>query len=377
VSDLETARELFQKAGLAFPTIPDVLAERLKNQGEWLFSTRVEKMWPYILQEYVDEAEKGHTDDYALLAHSGYGANSYAIQYYLVFGSLHMFLHLGWGGVYGDTKADEAKIRDCFLLADEIAKVVQITNRIRTGESITIVVSDFYGSYWTVPGQSNQKETRSDTIGLLAIFNAVLDWLKSPLTGPSDEKKMINIINEFIDTVKTGEIDIYNEFSLQHELGIFLRSRFSNLKVQFERNVSFFFRTGEFVKKEIDISIYASDKSRLHYAIELKYPRNGQYPEQMFSFCKDIMFAEELKRSGFDQTFFIAFANDPLFYSGNGDGIYGYFRQQKMLHGAITKPTGKKDGTVPLNLNGSYNVQWANVFDNLKYAVIEAGPTSR
>ncbi|HOU96485.1 MAG TPA: hypothetical protein PLN06_07665 [Bacteroidales bacterium] len=186
---------------------------------------------------------------------------------------------------------------------------------------------------------------------------------------------MINAIEKFIDTIKTGKIEIYNEFSLQHELGIFLRSQFTNMKIQFERNVSFFFHAGEFVKREIDISIYASDKSKLHYAIELKYPRNGQYPEQMFNFCKDILFAEQLKRSGFDQTFFVAFADDPLFYSGNGDDIYGYFRQHKILQGTITKPTGKKDDTV--TLNGSYNVQWANVCGNLKYAVIETRPTRR
>lgn len=181
---------------------------------------------------------------------------------------------------------------------------------------------------------------------------------------------MINAIEKFIDTIKTGKIEIYNEFSLQHELGIFLRSQFTNLKIQFERNVSFFFHTGEFVKKEIDISIYSADKSTLHWAIELKFPRNGQHPEQMFSFCKDIMFAEQLKCSGFDQTFFVAFADDPLFYSGNGDGIYGYFRQHKTLHGTITKPTGKKDDTI--TLNGSYEVQWTKVFGSLKFAVIEA-----
>ncbi len=28
--------------------------------------------------------------------------------------------------------------------------------------------------------------------------------------------------------------------------------------------------------------------------LELKYPRNGQHPEQMFSFCKEIAFVEEL-----------------------------------------------------------------------------------
>jgi len=181
---------------------------------------------------------------------------------------------------------------------------------------------------------------------------------------------MIETIRKFIDTIKTGETEIYNEFSLQHELGIFLRSRLTGVKIQFERNVSFFFSSGEFVKKEIDISIYSADKSRLQSAIELKFPRNGQYPEQMFSFCKDIRFLEQLKRSGFERTFFIVFADDPLFYSGNGDGIYGFFRNQAPLEGTIVKPTGKKGES--LALDGSYRVQWSEVLRNLKCATIEA-----
>lgn len=31
------------------------------------------------------------------------------------------------------------------------------------------------------------------------------------------------------------------------------------------------------------------------YAIELKYPKNGQYPEQMYSFIKDIKFMQQVK----------------------------------------------------------------------------------
>lgn len=181
---------------------------------------------------------------------------------------------------------------------------------------------------------------------------------------------MIEIVGKFVEGVKHGQIEIYNEFSLQHEMGILLRSQFQNQKVQFERNVSFFFRTGKFIKKEIDLAVFSPDQTTLSYAIELKFPRNGQYPEQMFSFCKDILFTEQLKRSGFKQTFLIIFADDPLFYSGNGDGIYGYFRQKKKLYGSVQKPTGRKDETI--QLSGSYEVQWIPVSGNLKYTVIEA-----
>lgn len=181
---------------------------------------------------------------------------------------------------------------------------------------------------------------------------------------------MTEIINKFIERIKQEQIEIYNEFSLQHELGIAIRSYLPNYKTQFERNVSFFFNKVGFIKKEIDIAVFSQDKSQLLYAIELKYPRNGQYPEQMFSFCKDICFIEQLKISGFKKTFLIIFADDPLFYSGNKDGIYAYFRGGKQLKGSIRKPTGKKDKTI--DLKGSYKINWKTISTKLKYSIIEA-----
>ena len=186
---------------------------------------------------------------------------------------------------------------------------------------------------------------------------------------------MFNIIDEFVDTIRQGQTEIYNEFSLQHELGFALRQCLPNQKVQFERNISHFFGKGDltngFIKREIDIAVFSADKSELHYAIELKYPRNGQHPEQMFSFCKDILFAEQMKEAGFKRTFLIILAEDPLFYRGNGDGIYGYFRGKNQLAGTIQKPTGKRDEWV--SLKGSYQVKWNNISKTLKYTIIEAG----
>jgi Zn-dependent peptidase ImmA (M78 family) len=102
--------------------------------------------------------------------------------------------------------------------------------------------------------------------------------------------QLSSLIDEFVCLIKNGTIDIYNEYSLQHELGIFLRHKLTNYKVQFERNVSFFFdRHSNFTKREIDIAIFPKESLHPRHAIELKFPRNGQYPEQMFSFCKDIV----------------------------------------------------------------------------------------
>jgi len=181
---------------------------------------------------------------------------------------------------------------------------------------------------------------------------------------------MDDILRLFAKKVSLGKIDIYNEFSLQHEIGIFLRKYFPEDKVQFERNISDFdFTRDDFIKKEIDISILSKGMSSLHCAIELKFPRNGQYPEQMFNFCKDIMFVEQLKYAGFSRSFFIVFADDPLFYQGQGEGIYGYFRKKHTLHGKIQKPTGRKDTEV--FIRGSYKIYCNPVKDKLQYTFIE------
>lgn len=181
---------------------------------------------------------------------------------------------------------------------------------------------------------------------------------------------MRETIEEFSRLIAQGRVEIYNEFSLQHELGLCLRSVIQDAKVQFERNVSYFFSpTSHFVKKEIDISIFSTDKSRKLCAVELKFPRNGQYPEQMFNFCKDIFFLEQLKQAGFEKAYFIVFADDRLFYEGNTEGIYGYFRGAKELTGNIQKPTGRRDTTI--EICGHYSVRWNAVGNDLKYAVVE------
>src|SRR5262249_13893454 len=151
MTGIEKARHQFQKAGLAFPTIPEELAAGVKEQGKWLFSTREVKMSPCHLPHYVPEGDGAPRQD-ALLSHDGYGVNSYAIQYSLVAGPLRMFLHLGWGGVYMEADAAASKIRECFSLADEIVPVAMTLGKLGAGERLTIVGSDFYGSYWTAPG---------------------------------------------------------------------------------------------------------------------------------------------------------------------------------------------------------------------------------
>ncbi len=48
-----------------------------------------------------------------------------------------------------------------------------------------------------------------------------------------------NLFLDFMSLIEDDKIEIYNEFSLQHELGIFLREKLVDYKIQFERNTRF------------------------------------------------------------------------------------------------------------------------------------------
>ena len=176
MTDLEKAKELFRDEGLAFPAIPNDLAVKIKEQGRWLYSSREITISPYNLDEYVHEVDEAQVDDYIVLSHSGHGANSYAIQYYVLNGPLRLFLHLGWGGAYMDAEASAALIRDCFLIADQIVSASQRAAPVLAGERLTVVVSDTYGSYWLPPGVSQMSEdsVQNDP---LEVLNEVLAWL--------------------------------------------------------------------------------------------------------------------------------------------------------------------------------------------------------
>jgi hypothetical protein len=176
-------------------------------------------------------------------------------------------------------------------------------------------------------------------------------------------------IDDFFACAARGEVEIYNEFSLQHELGLHLRSMLpGDLKVQFERPVEYFgVSRAATVKREIDITVFSPDRT-VKAALELKCPRNGQYPEQMFSTCVDLAFLEDLVRAGFDFGLFVICTVDALFYSGAANGpLYAAFRAGSELTGAICKPTGARDRSV--ELDGVYCIEWRPA-GAVRYAVV-------
>ena len=184
MTDIEKARQLFRDAGLAFPTIPQAFAARLKERRRWHFATYEIEAPPYDIEEYIREVDETHVEDHVVLSHSGHGANSYALQYYVVHGALRMFLHLGWGGVYMDSQASAAEIRDCFSLADQIVSAAETVGRFRTGGHLTVVACDFYGSFWVPPGDSRRAEVvfrdrETPCKEPLKVLDEVLHWLTS------------------------------------------------------------------------------------------------------------------------------------------------------------------------------------------------------
>ncbi len=186
------------------------------------------------------------------------------------------------------------------------------------------------------------------------------------------------LVKDFWGYLKESKIEIYNEFSLQFELGIYLRKELPGYKVQFERNVSYFGITKKTIKHEIDIVIFNNDMTE-KCAIELKFPRNGQVPEQMFKFIEDIVFMEELKRQGFDTyTLTVVDKSDKqghLFYEGKStEGIYRHFRAPgtNAISGTINKPTG--DQNSQLTVQESYNIEWKDLQINeqrMKYYLLQ------
>jgi hypothetical protein len=173
-------------------------------------------------------------------------------------------------------------------------------------------------------------------------------------------------IHDFFDYVEDEGINLYNEFSLQHELGFYLRG--GGPRVEFERNVEHFgLEKKELAKKEIDIALY-SDSPLV--AIEVKYPRRGRVPESMFDFVRDIAFLEQLVSGGFKRGYFLALVDDRGFYSGTDFGIYSHFRYGKPITGAIRKPTGREKDKYDINVAGCYTAEWVETHGGKRYCLV-------
>ena len=180
-----------------------------------------------------------------------------------------------------------------------------------------------------------------------------------------------HILDDFISQITKGKIEIYNEASVQYELAIFLREVIPKkyYKIQLERNVSYFkLEKKKFKKKEIDIVLFNSIKTR-KFAIEIKYPLS-EVPIQMYKFCEDIKFLEQLKESGFTDNFFLAITPRSNFWGDRGKTgtIYEKFRKEKELYGTIKNQIG--DSKEEVTLKGRHKINWLTINDSTRYFVM-------
>ena len=207
--------------------------------------------------------------------------------------------------------------------------------------------------------------------------------------------------------------NIYNEFSLQHELGIFLKQNMDGyIQVFFEKNVyekieDEYKAENYWVKKEVDLIVLKyKDKEctqvEQKYAIELKFKKgkNARTPENMFDFLRDIRFMEQIQEyKKFDKSFVFIIVDAEKYYYNQGNHndiktkwIYDIFRKEKnkdvdldideievnIPGGTLyTHPTGKPkkkkntENRDAFTLNNSYNTSWKKIKDKYKYIFIE------
>ena len=118
------------------------------------------------------------------------------------------------------------------------------------------------------------------------------------------ELELSPLLTDFTEMISDSSVAVYNEAGIQFELAIFLREKIKgNYSIQLERNIDYFgMDKRKFLKKEMDIVVFSPDKKERH-CIELKFPTNGQYPEQMFNACKDVSFLEQLTKAGFNRLY--------------------------------------------------------------------------
>ena len=240
-------------------------------------------------------------------------------------------------------------------------------------------------------------------------FNDIEEAIKAFINLIIDEKKYKISFDEEIETYDSS---IYNEFSLQHELGIFLRENMEgNIKVFFEKNIydnkkKEYINKHYWVKKEVDlIVIVYKDKNCTivdkKFAIELKFKKgkNARTPENMFDFLRDIRFMEQIKNyRDFLKSFVLIIVDAEKYYYNQKDNndkktewIYKIFRKDKTENEKEIKltipgqkryfhPTGnynkKKDTDDRDNfkLDRSYNTEWKSLKGTYKYIFIEANP---
>jgi hypothetical protein len=148
---LDEARQRFVEAGLALPSVPAEMRNRIARIEDWVYGTRPDVPSLYDLGWFVREVGMASVADYVMFGHAGHGINSYAMHYYLVRGPLALFLQLSWGGAYESgteaTRAVTARFAEAERLIDAVESADR-QGRFAPGERFIVMASDYHGARW-------------------------------------------------------------------------------------------------------------------------------------------------------------------------------------------------------------------------------------
>jgi hypothetical protein len=158
---LDEAQQQYQRAGLPLPPIPAQFVDQLKTIAPWVYGTRPDQSELYYIDVFVDEAMAGNVEDYVQFGHSGRGTNSWAIHYYLVSGSLALFVQVGWGGALTepeDNARATIKLKRLMAESEQLQQAVEqatARGKLSAGQRLVVIVSTFYGSQWLMKDWSS------------------------------------------------------------------------------------------------------------------------------------------------------------------------------------------------------------------------------
>lgn len=173
-STIEEFNEFFEKEALDVPMVAAHLQDRLIEHQEWHWATQPT---PAPIDDYglTDTVEylKGPVRDQYSVSHSGYGLNSYSLNFRHVSGELAMIMQCLWGGAYGDREMDSAdwnrdvrRINPLLAMTasesdeERVRKYLIVASNFRLGSKIQFL--ERTGSKWEIVEQIDTWEAAYD-----------------------------------------------------------------------------------------------------------------------------------------------------------------------------------------------------------------------
>jgi len=150
----EEIKALFIKNGLILPPIPIKLLNKFTKIDEWWYSTILDESSdynPYNFGQYVERLTKSIPSNFVLIAHSGHGVNSYALQYCLVLRPLIVHIQIAYGGIYGNRDEEKAYANKCFALCNDLLDEFDPRPNSYDWKAIPIIGNNFDINYVTYP----------------------------------------------------------------------------------------------------------------------------------------------------------------------------------------------------------------------------------